>query len=328
MFSESPPNESARFANQVSRKLRSPLLWLEPDHTSNTTHALAESDCQIRRLLKRNIRRMQDAIHAAGRFGLSVPLRWRPAHGCGGSKDTECTRLSTSNSCTLRASSKRGTSMHATGQVIREQVQSSFLCGLSSPSKREMRLSSSSRLTPPSRGQLPAYGLQLPLMSNVRRQMVQLQSAGPLNLSNYGRSFVARTMFEQGIAFTAAAALVDKHNGNASVVLHLLCQGVEIVLKAILLSANYKKYRPQLRSLGHRLSAIAAETRTASGFHVFPGAAGQELKQLEEFYTKHLLRYAHSFDIFIDAKTIPCRRVARHVAAIIRLCQGNRIFEC
>jgi hypothetical protein len=25
-------------------------------------------------------------MHPAGRFGLSVPLRWRPAHGCGRSK--------------------------------------------------------------------------------------------------------------------------------------------------------------------------------------------------------------------------------------------------
>ena len=158
--------------------------------------------------------------------------------------------------------------------------------------------------------------------------MVQLQSSGPFNLSNYGRSVVARTMFEKGIAFTAAAALVDRHNGNASVVLHLLCQGVEIVLKAILLNADYKKYRPRLRVLGHRLSAIAAETRTVSGLHVFAGAAGQELKQLEDFYSKHLLRYAHSFDIIIDATTIPCQRVARHIGAVIKLCQRDRVFEC
>ena len=54
--------------------------------------------------------------------------------------------------------------------------------------------------------------------------MVQLQAAGGSNLTDFGRLTVTRHMFEKGVSFLTAAALLDKNNGHPSVVLHLLCQ--------------------------------------------------------------------------------------------------------
>jgi hypothetical protein len=109
----------------------------------------------------------QDAIHPEGRFRMSVPLRWRPAHGCGSSKRAECQCLSGLNSCTLPASSRRSASMQARNQVIREQVQSSAFRTLTSPSKREMQPVFHQPPNPSIEG--TASGLRPPAAPHVKR---------------------------------------------------------------------------------------------------------------------------------------------------------------
>ena len=54
----------------------------------------------------------------------------------------------------------------------------------------------------------------------------------------------------------AAAVLLRKHGGDKYVVWHLLCQGIEIILKALLLFLDYKKYNKLQRTFGHDLEKI------------------------------------------------------------------------
>lgn len=150
--------------------------------------------------------------------------------------------------------------------------------------------------------------------------------AGPAMLTNHGKDMVTLAMFEKGKAFIGAAVLVDRKNGHRAVVLHLLCQGIEIILKAILLKVDYARFKPQLRKLGHNLKRTAREVRSETGLRVFPGAAGIELATLDNYYRQHLLRYASSFDILIDPNTIPSAKALWHTAAIIRLCESKRVF--
>lgn len=137
-------------------------------------------------------------------------------------------------------------------------------------------------------------------------------------LTNHGEKFIARTMFEKGKAFLGAALLVNQKDGHPAVVLHLLCQGIEIILKALLLGKDYAQYKPQLRSLGHNLPKVAAAARHATGLHIFTHGTLEELKTLSKFYQEHLLRYASRVDIYIDPRTIPSRRVLRHGIALIK----------
>jgi hypothetical protein len=123
-FSEAPVNENTRLANQVSRMLRSPLLGLEPDHTLNTTHALAEGDCQIGRLLRASAGRSEARCNRSARavrpasLEASARLWWL--------ESTECRRPSSSNSYTLRAGSKRGASMQARSRHLRAGAKQHF----------------------------------------------------------------------------------------------------------------------------------------------------------------------------------------------------------
>ena len=154
-----------------------------------------------------------------------------------------------------------------------------------------------------------------------------IASLGSGQLSNYGRSLVARAMYERGKGFLGAAALVDQRDGHPFVVLHLLCQGIEIVLKAVLLANDYKQFKPQLRALGHDLPKSAAAVKEATGLHVFKGGVEQELQVLSNFYRQHLLRYAGAIDIFIDPKTIPSRRVFKRTAALLRYAERKKLFD-
>jgi hypothetical protein len=116
-------NASSCAVNNVSGRLRSPSLWLEPNHTSNTTHALAEPDCQIGRSLMGSIGRSEARCNPRGRSVRAV----RPASLAASARlwrleYIECQCLLRSNSCTLRAGSKRGASMQPRTPVVQEHV--------------------------------------------------------------------------------------------------------------------------------------------------------------------------------------------------------------
>ena len=57
----------------------------------------------------------------------------------------------------------------------------------------------------------------------------------------YAKRLMADGHYRRGQHFIAAAILLRQHGGHEYVVLHLLCQGVEIVLKAILLLRDFDK---------------------------------------------------------------------------------------
>ena len=146
-------------------------------------------------------------------------------------------------------------------------------------------------------------------------------------MSTHAKAIVACAMYEKGRAFLGASLLVNQKKGNAYVVLHLLCQGIEIVLKALLLRRDYDTHRPTLKRLGHNLVRTATSVRTATDLHVFTHGALAELQILNSFYSQHLLRYASNVDILINPETIPHKRVARHAFALVKYCEKKGTFN-
>ena len=152
-------------------------------------------------------------------------------------------------------------------------------------------------------------------------------SGGGMMMTAYAKRIVAQAMYQKGKAFISAALLVNQKHGNAFVVLHLLCQGIEILLKALLLVKDYDFYKPRLKNLGHNLVKTAAAVRTATGLHVFMRGALTELQTVNTYYSQHLLRYASNFDIFIDPTSIPHARVIRHTLALVRHIERKGTFN-
>jgi hypothetical protein len=118
-------------------------------------------------------------------------------------------------------------------------------------------------------------------------------------------------MYRKGKSFLTAAVLLRQRGGHEFVVLHLLCQGLEIVLKGLFLYSNYAEYKKRLKrkkgdgsTFGHDLIKLA--TAAVDEFKIKPleQTLLVQLRDLNNFYSNHQLRYGTFVDIFIDARTI------------------------
>ncbi|PIT03047.1 hypothetical protein TSA1_21530 [Bradyrhizobium nitroreducens] len=142
---------------------------------------------------------------------------------------------------------------------------------------------------------------------------------GASNLTDHGRKLIASALYSKGRSFVGASILLRKNGGDEYVVLHLLCQGLEIILKALLLFLDYKKYDKLQRKLGHDLNKVICAA--IEGYHLHPlrPALDAEVKALSNLYSKHFLRYAGLQDIFIAPNSIEGERTLRRLAAVLRL---------
>ena len=140
-------------------------------------------------------------------------------------------------------------------------------------------------------------------------------------LTEHGKKHVARAMFEKGKSFVRASAYLRKENGYEFVILHLLCQGMEITLKSFLLFGNYDKYKSQLKQIGHNLEKLAEVCSQEYGIAVGRKELLSELTILNSLYADHILRYGYGSvqDILVDPKTIRSGWVGWRLAASIRL---------
>jgi hypothetical protein len=134
-------------------------------------------------------------------------------------------------------------------------------------------------------------------------------------------------MYDKGKSFIGAAILLEQRGGNQYVVLHLICQGVECVLKAILLSIDYERYSPLLKDkLGHKLVKIASAVGAETSMSLKPALLA-ELSNLDNLYARHLLRYGSGFDIVVDPKSVAYGKVMHRCAAMIRLIETKGLLH-
>jgi hypothetical protein len=99
--------------------------------------------------------------------------------------------------------------------------------------------------------------------------------------------------------------LLKQRGGSEFDVLHLVCQGIEITLKALLLMKDFKRYQPKLRKrYGLDLMLLADDVLSAFDLHPLRRPLRAQLKALSSFYAQHLLRYGSMLDIFVNEDTI------------------------
>jgi hypothetical protein len=151
-----------------------------------------------------------------------------------------------------------------------------------------------------------------------------LMLSGTAHLSIHGKRVVAESMYAKGKNFRAAAILLRQRGGYEYVVLHLICQGIEITLKALLLFKDYDRYKDQLRKpLDHNLNTIVAAASTEFSLRPISGTLATELAALNSLYSKHLLRYGTFYDILVNPQTIASDLTLHRIAAVIRLADRN-----
>ena len=127
-------------------------------------------------------------------------------------------------------------------------------------------------------------------------------------LTTYGKRRYAIATYEKGKAFLFAALLLRlnaKSEPQEYVVRHLLCQGVELISKAVLLFVDYDKNMPLMeRHFGHHIRKTVEEALIATRQKSLKPSIAKELDALSHFYSQHLLRYGGFQDIFLDPKAL------------------------
>lgn len=157
-------------------------------------------------------------------------------------------------------------------------------------------------------------------------KVINLSMKGSLKLTTATKHAMAHIMYSKGKSFLASAILLEKQNGDKSVTLHLLCQGIEIILKGILLKIDYDKYKPKLRKCGHKLVEIAELTTSASNLKPLNKHIKQELEGLNNHYSYHRFRYASTADILINIDETKSDKVWHRISAMVRLIERKNLI--
>jgi hypothetical protein len=152
---------------------------------------------------------------------------------------------------------------------------------------------------------------------------ITLKTLGSAKLAPKGKEYVAYAMIHRGGNFALSGMFLEKRGGYPFVILHLLCQGLEISMKGLLLYIDYDKYEPLLKGDGkdkinHDLvkgmDYVYSEIRSKK----LIGEDREKLTYLNSLYRKHLLRYASPLDLFEPPESHYYGFVGRKCIAIFR----------
>ncbi|WP_299852572.1 hypothetical protein [uncultured Roseovarius sp.] len=148
--------------------------------------------------------------------------------------------------------------------------------------------------------------------------------------TSFGKQLVAIHQYQIGKGFVGAAYLQRSHLQKRQinhepfdyVVLHLFAQGIEAILKGLLLLLDFDKYKsdlPKRKKFGHNLEALAEELRAATDQNQLSVELAAELSLLNELFASHLLRYSSAVSLLNGPNLISIKRLEKRVAALIRL---------
>lgn len=135
-----------------------------------------------------------------------------------------------------------------------------------------------------------------------------------------GKQFSAWQFYLRGRQFIRAALALDQDDpGDGYVVRHLLCQGIELILKALLLRKNYNNYFPLLskKKYGHNLIALLDEVARLYKVKVAPDLL-VDLRKLNSFFKAHLFRYSDIEAMFSPATSFPITRTLEKLLPLMK----------
>ena len=139
----------------------------------------------------------------------------------------------------------------------------------------------------------------------------------------HAKQIIAASMYKKGEAFVAAALLLRQKDAYEYAVLHLICQGIEVLGKGYLLSLDYDKYSPELRTYGHDVFKLISAIQLEVKVKLLRPAVSAELTLLNNLYKQHLLRYGSGWDILTNPATISSMRVLSRCLAALRLAKRH-----
>lgn len=149
---------------------------------------------------------------------------------------------------------------------------------------------------------------------------MKFSATGPMKATSYAKNQVSISMYEKGKSFIAAYYLLNKNNGHPQVSIHLLCQGIEIIMKSFLLMSDYDKYKNYIkRNIGHNVHKSVTDAIQEFNLKPIATEMSNELEGLTKYFKNHLLRYGSMMDILASPNQLPYSRTLRKLVASIKL---------
>jgi hypothetical protein len=142
--------------------------------------------------------------------------------------------------------------------------------------------------------------------------------------TTYGKNQIAKAMYWKGKNFLHAAVLLSQHGGNEYIVLHLLCQSIEIILKSLLLFKDFDSYKRRIKKeFSHNLEKLTEEALSQFAQKPLRPAIATQLRELNNLYSRHLLRYGSSYDLLVAPSSIKSDLIPSRILAAIKLADSN-----
>lgn len=129
---------------------------------------------------------------------------------------------------------------------------------------------------------------------------------------------IAVETLKKGENFIRTALLLRKNNSDENVVLSMICQGIENILKGLLLSKDYVRYEPLLRrKFGKNLLRLYYRTTKEYRIYNLDARAVNELKILAYLYKNQFLHYGHLINLLNDDKAFESGHLLRKLFQIL-----------
>jgi hypothetical protein len=153
-------------------------------------------------------------------------------------------------------------------------------------------------------------------------------------LGKGGKDIAANIMFDKGRHFIAAASLLNKEDGMPDVVLHCLGQGIECILKALLMNHDYDHYLKEKsngksiikNTIGHDLAIALKEVAKCYKIKKINYKVQIEIAILNEQYKAHSLRYGMPINIFQDLTGFNFDLINRKLLQAMKIIEHYKIF--
>jgi hypothetical protein len=129
---------------------------------------------------------------------------------------------------------------------------------------------------------------------------------------------IAVETLKKGENFIRTALLLRKNNSDENVVLSMICQGIENILKGLLLAKDYVRYEPLLRrKFGKNLLRLYYRTTKEYRISNLDVRAVNELKILAYLYKNQFLHYGHLINLLNDDKAFESGHLLRKLFQIL-----------
>ena len=129
---------------------------------------------------------------------------------------------------------------------------------------------------------------------------------------------IAVETLKKGENFIRTALLLRKNNSDENVVLSMICQGIENILKGLLLAKDYVRYEPLLRrKFGKNLLRLYYRTRKEYKIKNLDARAVNELQILAYLYKNQFLHYGHLINLLNDDRAFESGHLLKKLFQIL-----------